>query len=367
MESIIDLVEKVTMATKRVTFAGPSEDDGDDVYPDGEYSASVAKKRKAIRGGVTDDVGDDNAFEADAEKRKDDSKSYHTLDSDEEDNVKYDKLDMRKIHGQEEATEEYEGDMKITAFNMKEDMEEGHFDSAGNFIFNKNEEIKDGWLDNIDWTQVKRRAGKHWLKEENEYADYPSKELGKLQLKELYEKILTYLKPTETIMNAIKRIGAQNKLSAAEERKRRWAAKKAGTELETDETKKVKEISGLSDTLVSQGHAEAYQYSKEKIEKMLEDLDRTTVAIDSLDMFADEEPGPSSTGESNPPGSAVEEQVMWEYKLTDADDAEVLGPVTAAKMAELKEAKESVAQGFARRMGSETFYRVARIDFDLYD
>lgn len=27
--------------------------------------------------------------------------------------------------------------MKITAFNVKEDLEEGHFDAAGNFIFDK--------------------------------------------------------------------------------------------------------------------------------------------------------------------------------------------------------------------------------------
>uniref|UniRef100_A0A1I7ZXD9 GYF domain-containing protein n=1 Tax=Steinernema glaseri TaxID=37863 RepID=A0A1I7ZXD9_9BILA len=250
--------KRVTMATKRVTFAGPSEDDGDDVYPDEEYSASMAKKRKAIRTGTVED--DEDTFEADAEKRKDDSKSYHTLDSDEEDNVKYDKLDMRKIHGQEEGTEEYEGDVKITAFNMKEDMEDGHFDSAGNFIFNKTEEIRDagnfifnkteeirdGWLDNIDWTQVKRRAGKHWLKEEKEYAD-DTTGFDKTQMKAIYEKLLGVLQPKESILRAIKRIGAANKLSAAEERKRRWAAKKAGKEVESDETKMVKEEKEYAD------------------------------------------------------------------------------------------------------------------------
>lgn len=69
------------------------------------------------------------------------------------------------MDGQEEATEEYDGRTKIMAFNMKEDMEEGHFDQNGTFIFDKKDaDIKDAWLDNIDWDNVKNRAGKLWHK-----------------------------------------------------------------------------------------------------------------------------------------------------------------------------------------------------------
>lgn len=40
--------------------------------------------------------------------------------------------------GQEKATVEYDEDIKITPFNMKEELEEdGYFDGAGNFIFKK--------------------------------------------------------------------------------------------------------------------------------------------------------------------------------------------------------------------------------------
>lgn len=37
---------------------------------------------------------------------------------------------------------------------MKEEMEEGHFDTEGNFHWDKASEIKDNWLENIDWMQV---------------------------------------------------------------------------------------------------------------------------------------------------------------------------------------------------------------------
>lgn len=40
-------------------------------------------------------------------------------------------------------------------FNMKEEMEEGHFDGDGFYHFKKNtEQIKDAWLDDIDWVKV---------------------------------------------------------------------------------------------------------------------------------------------------------------------------------------------------------------------
>lgn len=51
------------------------------------------------------------------------------------------------------------------AFNMKDDMEDGHFDQSGTFIFKKNDElIKDAWLDNINWDNVKNKAGDLWHK-----------------------------------------------------------------------------------------------------------------------------------------------------------------------------------------------------------
>ncbi len=57
--------------------------------------------------------------------------------------------------GQEEETIEYDEETKITPFNMKDEMDDGHFDSEGTFIFKKDkEEIKDAWLDNIDWNMV---------------------------------------------------------------------------------------------------------------------------------------------------------------------------------------------------------------------
>lgn len=47
-----------------------------------------------------------------------------------------------------------DGDVQITPFNMKEEMEEGHFDSEGMYHWNKENTVKDNWLENIDWIKV---------------------------------------------------------------------------------------------------------------------------------------------------------------------------------------------------------------------
>ena len=63
--------------------------------------------------------------------------------------------ESKLFDGQENATVEFDGDIKITAFNMEEEMQDGHFDKEGTFIFKKDKAlVKDSWLDNIDWVSL---------------------------------------------------------------------------------------------------------------------------------------------------------------------------------------------------------------------
>ena len=56
--------------------------------------------------------------------------------------------------GQEGATIDCDEGIPITPFNLSEEMQEGHFDSEGNYFIKKDELIKDNWLDNIDWVNA---------------------------------------------------------------------------------------------------------------------------------------------------------------------------------------------------------------------
>lgn len=98
---------------------------------------------------------------------------------------------------------------------MKEELEEGHFDTQGHYHWKKEKEIKDGWLDNIDWVKVKGRPHNKYkvhkdeelkgLGDESSSEDEQTEE--KFNLIENYNEILEHMKPTETIAKAIQRLG----------------------------------------------------------------------------------------------------------------------------------------------------------------
>lgn len=85
-------------------------------------------------------------------------------------------------------------------------------------------------------------------------------------------------------------------LTAAEERKRRWAAKKTGAILDDMSSKQVTELTSLADSLISLGHMEAYQLNHLKINELLNKMDdkkeKTTI---EFDMFDDDAQTPSSS------------------------------------------------------------------------
>ncbi|CAB3402192.1 unnamed protein product [Caenorhabditis bovis] len=293
---------------------------------------------------------------------------FHTLESDEEEEEDHKRLDVNKVEGQEDSTMDFDGTIKITAFNMKEDMEDGHFDETGNFIFDKKEkEIQDAWLDGIDWSTVKKKAGDQWegddKKEESD--DFAPPVMSDLRKKEILEALSKILKPNQTIAKALTELKKKKGLTAAEERKMRWAAKKAGKTFEqTDGQKETAELSGLADELISAGFMDAYEWHKEKIEFMLQKMNKT--AVDDLDMFSDE-PVQSSSKPSTENVGMDDEEVKWEYKENDEPGTKVQGPFTSSEMADKQQKGELASKGVARRLNTPgSFNPVARIDFDLY-
>uniref|UniRef100_A0A915EHY3 Mitochondrial import receptor subunit TOM7 homolog n=1 Tax=Ditylenchus dipsaci TaxID=166011 RepID=A0A915EHY3_9BILA len=299
----------------------------------------------------------------------------HTLDSDEEDEgANYQKLDIKNVEGQEDATDEYDGGMKIMAFNMKDDMEEGHFDKDGTFIYNKKDTtIKDAWLDNINWENVKNSAGKHWIPQEKEPDDAENDEgdattsVNKKNLDTVYNRLLELINDKETVAAALKRLNSEKGLSAAEERKRRWAAKKAGTKLEDNQSPIVSEITTLADGLISLGHMGAYQLDSSRIKELLAKLNSTEHSKENntesaFDMFGDESlPAPSTpTGAVKESSPDVQSLTMWEFKMKGEEKLQ--GPVSTEAISNMQEKGDFEKGASARRVGTEAFYDVKRID-----
>lgn len=343
-------------------------------------------------------------------------KEKHSLDSDEEDegedgekNSKYNILASDDIEGQETATIDCDEGVPITPFNLKEEMEEGHFDSEGNYFINKEKDIRDNWLDNIDWVKIKEQPVKKKKKglsakrrrrvgdedeaeeerqreekqdededEEEEESEAQEDPLASYTPYQLTEAVVNLLQPGETVSAALRRLGGLGG------RKRKGRARDGGEE-EKDEasirdTEKLDRLTALADRLVVLGEYEIYQRTYEKLAYRLKGKQQRGAAgkeeeEDELDMFADQfderhgqKTEEKTDKDEEEDSGLVTDEVMWEYKWENKENSELYGPFSSQQM------QDWVDQGYfkdgvyCRRVnqGGAQFYNSKRLDFDLY-
>ncbi|XP_053688005.1 CD2 antigen cytoplasmic tail-binding protein 2 homolog [Sabethes cyaneus] len=316
------------------------------------------------------------------------SSSKHTLDSDEEDSGDDDAqyvLNDNDIEGEEEGIARVDGETKFTPFNMKEEMEEGHFDADGHYLWKKGAEIRDNWLDNIDWVKLKndpnykdkKDAAVKGLGDSDSEDD--DEKLKTFDLSATYRSIFNMMEPTETIKKALQRIGKKTaKLTTAQ----RWKMRKAGTIDESSEM--VTKLTALANEILTrEGNMDIYDETYEMIQKKLNESKAN--AGDELDMYADDfdskekdklvdgssgneacasEAKPSSSKDKN---DESKQPLMWEYKEQQNAEA-IIGPFTTEQMRQFAEEGKFSSGAFVRKVSSDDsrFYSAARIDFDLY-
>ncbi|XP_004773950.1 CD2 antigen cytoplasmic tail-binding protein 2 [Mustela nigripes] len=338
------------MPKRKVTFHGVGDEDDD---------ARVPRKKLADPG--TGAGGPGSRF-----------KDKHSLDSDEEDDAerpsKYDILASEDVEGQEAATLPSEGGVRITPFNLQEEMEEGHFDADGNYFLNRDAQIRDSWLDNIDWVKIRERPPDQRPPSDSEEEDG----LGQtpMSAQALLEGLLELLLPRETVAGALRRLGARGGGG-------KGGGKGAGR---PSSPQRLDRLSGLADQMVARGNLGVYQETRERLAMRLKGLGSQTQAPPeptpppSLDMFADEvaegeleTPTPTQKGEAELPGDGLVD-VMWEYKWENTGDAELYGPFTSSQMQTWVNGGYFADGVYCRKLDPPggQFYNSKRIDFDLY-
>ncbi|KAH8281810.1 hypothetical protein KR054_003099 [Drosophila jambulina] len=326
---------------------------------------------------------------------KDESYKKHTLDSDEEDSDDYEReyLNDSDIEGGEEGVAKEVDDVKVTPFNMKEELEEGHFDKDGHYHWNKETEAKDNWLDNIDWVKVgasqyicdmymymkifyfqigKQKNAFDPAKEDqnsnssDDDALVPGDKAFNLSMNLM--KMLEFMKAGETVKMTLQRLGSQRPVLTTLQRIKQ---KKAG--IVDSKTQEISQLTELANEILSKtGNMDIYQETFESIKSKLADLPGTSKSkpTDDIDMYADDfeakesERSKASTAAAAPTSSPPE--LAWEFKWSQ-NETEVQGPYTTEKM--LKWSKENYFKNgvYVRKCGENTnFYSSNRIDFDLY-
>lgn len=266
---------------------------------------------------------------------------------------------------------------------MKEEMEEGHFDRDGHFLWNKDKDAKDAWLENIDWVTIKQTASgvSNFFKEDANSSDDEDLTNQKgFDSTKTYSEIHEMMIPTETVSKTLQRLGkGRAKLSSLE----RWKQKKAG--IIDEYAEKVTKLTELCNVILTQtGNMDVYEETYEQIKKKL-DKDKKVVDND-LDMYADDfldkekekiheptEGGASSgnigtsTKDNKFTAAGQTDEVCWEFKWKETDET-VYGPYTSEQM------QHWVDEGYfkdgvlVRKCGAENtnFYTSKRVDFELY-
>uniref|UniRef100_H2T7W0 CD2 antigen cytoplasmic tail-binding protein 2 n=1 Tax=Takifugu rubripes TaxID=31033 RepID=H2T7W0_TAKRU len=338
-------------------------------------------------------------------------KGKHSLDSDEEDEgdeanrSKYNILDSDDVEGQEVATIDCDEGVPITPFNLDEEMEEGHFDSEGNYFIKKDQEIRDNWLDNIDWVKIKEQPFKKKKKglgakrkrrvgdedeaeeekireeqqaekeneedEEEEELEPAEDPLASFTQHQLIEAVVELLLPGETVTAALRRLGGLRG-----QKRGKLKQEREPTEESKRDTEKLDKLTALADRLVGSGMFEIYQHTQEKLAYLMKNMSKKAPARvktseedeeEELDMFADTF-DESHGRKSKETVDDEDNRVMWEYKWSNTDDSEVYGPFTSQQMQDWVDDGYFNDGVYCRRKDQEgaQFYNSKRLDFELY-
>jgi CD2 antigen cytoplasmic tail-binding protein 2 len=300
---------------------------------------------------------------------------------------------------------------------MKEELEEGDLDTDGYYHFkSKKGEVHDAWLDNIDWAninEIKKFKGQDNLLnaasksgvikknydltavdnddndkiEDDDDDDKSSNEsftelnLNQNEQIELFKKILDLMKPGESILKSIKRLGSKAgsaskaNLSASQ----RWIKKKqvdTSDEAKAD-AESLEKLTSLANKFIEMGFYDIYEETYEKIKlKLDEEKGDKEMKKDEeeFDMFSENVEIETSLpkGSTSKTTNIIEDKIVkWIYKLSNSDeDKKIFGPFNSEEMLKMSlDGKFNETGGvWCRRVDDESssFYNSKRIDFDLY-
>lgn len=214
----------------------------------------------------------------------------------EDDRVSTDKENgevVQHFPGEESGVDRQEEDgQRFTAFNLREEQQEGHFDSAGNFIWNKKDTVRDDWVDNLAPIFIQKPGCKRPVIVHRNFdvkLDWEKIERGSLIRR--YRKILALMQPGETVLKTIRRLAGNRGYVSSMDRLR---LSKAGM-LNKVNSENIEKISSLANEIFVRGiNVNVYEMTYEQIADKVQ-VDNASVSATplkvlhyDLDMYADD-------------------------------------------------------------------------------
>ena len=130
-------------------------------------------------------------------------------------------------------------------------------------------------------------------------------------------------------------------------------------------------MSGLADQFVSNGELDIYQETYERLKSKYDRLQSSSIKNNAdFDMYGDSDITSSINKPTtdNPTTTTPSSAILWEYTTDENSLDQLQGPFTTEHMIRLNETEGKLDKDKVRcrRIGTEQFYSIKRIDFDLY-
>ncbi|OQV16184.1 putative CD2 antigen cytoplasmic tail-binding protein 2 [Hypsibius exemplaris] len=309
------------------------------------------------------DSGEDSAVEEEGDDDDEDGDDGQESDGKQE----YKILGDDDVEGQEDGTVKVDDGVRITPFNIQEELEEGHFDTDGNFYVDKDKGVKDAWLEGLD-----QFADEDYEKLRKKKADEAAAEDAAAPAaqsdSELYKIILGLLRPGESIGKALRRLGAGIKPT---QRVKKGGLSAAAATAVDPVKKEFDALTAAADAILGKGNLEIYQETFEKIQHKLskDDARLKGLAVDAeADIFGEDF---DAKKVSQPKADEEEDsanQTLWEYKWENTETADIHGPYSSEQMIDWVQQDFFKDGVFVRKAGvvDAPFYTSKRVDFELY-
>lgn len=316
----------------RVKTEGYESDSSDE----GE-SVVLSRRKDAAKAAEDDDddmfATDDKAKEADKASGKKKEEKYMRLGD-----IEGQEFGAATGAGDESATEDEPEDeddaarrkkagmgFEISAFNMREEMEEGKFTEDGMYIRTVDPHaVHDKWMEGLDEREIKRarRQHRHMERVQRERQQAEERELQQMGSKEDIEQaLLPHLKKGETVLEALQRLGAKAKKNGpAQKKKPNNRTKRIGEDVAMEvepaakpkaEPSEIDHITHLASMLMSLGDTDIYS-------KTYEELVRAVRRAGKVDK------------DWVPPSADVTYEYKWD--VPGAPEGEVFGPFSEEEM-----------------------------------
>ncbi|KAG7895880.1 hypothetical protein KL935_000182 [Ogataea polymorpha] len=204
-----------------------------------------------------------------------------------------------ELDSNERVEEEDDQEVKLEAFNLEQETEEGVFDQDGNYVRTKEESEDEYWLDEVKKEDIKKARAAELRQEEErrKQQDDKARRLRSANVNEVIEKLCELMEPAETVVELLQRLNGES----------RRLRKKGQKEHEKCVREQITQVMSAVEVLEDR-FSEIYQVSREELMRKL----------------------PAASGSERKRKREDESANVWYYRWPGQE--EIYGPYDSATM-----------------------------------